>query len=331
MGGGVASGRSSLANITSAFATVPEYAGLYAGKSSAEIVTTIYENLFGRKPEPEGLKYWSEGLDTGQFGIGTMAYTTLNAAQHADKTTIENKAAAALEFTRALEAAGGDQNYTGAAVETARAWLARIDETASSVSAATADITIIVGGFDPTLPEPDPEPLGPARTFTYTLGWEPSHGYIPMQPDDTDSAPLDRFVLGHDRIAVIDITNYPKNLSEPTKFYQHVNYDGSLEVDYKFAVFAGLAFASNGAKSHAEPAPLMAGEAMLMSFTSLSGQKLTYLFIDNGDPAVAGGMGGNGVGSAVWNLDADIIINLTGMVGLRTTEDNLFVTGSFFS
>ena len=50
--------RSDLIEVANAFAQSPEYQSLYAASDSAQLVTNIYQNLFKRAPEAEGLKYW---------------------------------------------------------------------------------------------------------------------------------------------------------------------------------------------------------------------------------------------------------------------------------
>lgn len=81
----ISTGQRNIADITSAFSTTQEYRDLYGGSSSSQVVASVYQNLFGRAPEPDGLAYWVGELESGRLGIGTVAYQALNGAQMADK------------------------------------------------------------------------------------------------------------------------------------------------------------------------------------------------------------------------------------------------------
>ena len=44
------------------FATAPEWTSAIAGMTNDQIVNLIYINSFGRSPEPEGLRFWSDAI-----------------------------------------------------------------------------------------------------------------------------------------------------------------------------------------------------------------------------------------------------------------------------
>lgn len=327
------SGQASIADITSAFATTQEYRDLYAGSTPSDVVTSVYKNLFGRAPEAEGLAYWVTELETGRLGIGTVAYQTLNGAQMADKAIVENKALAASDFTARLDAAGKGDEYTGDAIASARNWLSAIDDTAASLQSARSALDSVVKGFGDEGPA---IPVGPARTFTYELGWDPADGFTMGPPKETGFPAINAFVLGHDKIRIVDLSGKAVTLPEPTLYYVE---DWSImgpENDwatvynpdaFQFAIFGALGHGASGGKSDGW-APLMAGETILITYMT-GGQQKTVLFIDDGEPGIGDGMD-NGVGTAMWNLDSDVVLNLTGLVGLKTSSDGLFVDGSFF-
>lgn len=321
----IAGGQASLADLTQLFSGTEEYRALYAGSNNAQVVTAIYKNLFGRDPEPEGLAFWTQGLQQGQFQIGNVAYQTLNGAQLADRATIDNKAAAASDFTSYLNANGGDAAYSGAAIQSARSWLATITDTSASLSSARSLIDDVVDQFNGTL-----KPSEPPRTFTFRLGADPNEPPRPISASELDKAPIDKFFFGHDRIQIVDPTGKPLTISSPTRYYvEDWSHLGRVEPSdpFLFGVFAALGYAASGGKNDGQN-PLKAGESMLFTFQT-KGLTKTYLFVDNGVPGVGGGRD-NGVGSAVWNLDADVIVNLTGIAALKTTADGLFLNGSLF-
>ncbi len=180
----IAGGQASLADLTQLFSGTEEYRALYAGSSNAQVVTSIYKNLFGRNPEPQGLDFWTQGLQQGQFQIGNVAYQTLNGAQLADKATIDNKAAAAADFTAYLKSTNGDAAYAGAAIQSARAWLAAISDASTTLTAAKALIDDVVDQFSGTF-----KPTDPARTFTFRLGRDPNEPFRPITASELDKPP----------------------------------------------------------------------------------------------------------------------------------------------
>jgi hypothetical protein len=137
----VAKNGGSTAAVANAFSASQEYKDLYAGKSSAQIVDAIYQNLFGRAAEPAGLTYWGTRLDNGTFNIGNIAISVMTGAQNDDKTTIDNKTTAADTFTTNLDTSAEIIAYSGTAANAvAKAWLATVTSAASTLTAATASV-----------------------------------------------------------------------------------------------------------------------------------------------------------------------------------------------
>lgn len=128
----IAKNGGSITAVASAFAASDEYKNLYAGKTTYQIINTIYNNLFGRSAEPDGLAYWGSRLDNGTIKIGTIAYSVYVGAQNADKTAIVNKAAAAVAWTAALDTSEEIVGYAGPAANTiAKDWLTTVTTNAS--------------------------------------------------------------------------------------------------------------------------------------------------------------------------------------------------------
>lgn len=155
------------AAVANAFSASAEYQALYAGKSTSTIIDTIYQNLFGRAAEPDGLAYWGLRLDNGTFNIGTIANSIAIGAQNADITTIDNKVAAATAFTEALDTNAEILGYEHTSVEGAQAikdWLKAVTSDAATLTAAQtalpALVVDVVAGAS----------TNPGQTFTLTAG-----------------------------------------------------------------------------------------------------------------------------------------------------------------
>ena len=102
-----------LSSLISEMATLPEATDRFDGMSNTEIVTTIYQALFNREPEEEGLQFFSEALENGNLDLSTVAINILDGAQGSDQTIVENRIAAANNFTESLDTPEEIEAYSG--------------------------------------------------------------------------------------------------------------------------------------------------------------------------------------------------------------------------
>ncbi|GHA27786.1 hypothetical protein GCM10007989_24600 [Devosia pacifica] len=107
-----------LSQMIAAFTDAPEFYERFAGQSNSEIVTAIYQALFGREPDAEGLAFYTDALDNGTLPIETIAINILDGAQNEDAQIIQNKLAAAEVFTASLDTPEEIAAYSGDNAET---------------------------------------------------------------------------------------------------------------------------------------------------------------------------------------------------------------------
>lgn len=74
----------------------PEYVELYGDKNRVELITAIYENMFGRTPEAEGLEYWTEG-EGSSVPANELQQLFIQAASDADSAAFEANVQADIE------------------------------------------------------------------------------------------------------------------------------------------------------------------------------------------------------------------------------------------
>jgi len=128
----------STAAVSAAFAGSDEYKAAYANKTNAQIVDTVYQNLFGRPAEDAGKAYWADLLDKGTVTIDAVVTAVAQGAQSTDLVAYNNKVTAAAAFTAAVDTDAEKAGYTGAdANKLAKAYLAGVTDNAS-LAAATA-------------------------------------------------------------------------------------------------------------------------------------------------------------------------------------------------
>jgi hypothetical protein len=122
---------------------------MLATSSAAQstFVNAVYENLFGHQADLQGLAYWQSQLNS-KASPGFMVLQIIAGALGSDKTAIQNKAAAAGNYTNAFANASNPALTWDASVDPAQshATLATVTSVSTTVTAATpiiaADIAL---------------------------------------------------------------------------------------------------------------------------------------------------------------------------------------------
>jgi hypothetical protein len=134
------------ANLTAIgdLAGTDEYQDRFDGLNNVQIVTRIYQELFGRDPDAAGLAYFVAALNSGSQNVNTIAINILDGAQGADAQIVANKVASANLFTASIDTPIEIASYAGAeAAAAGRAYLASVTADATSVrTQAQADAAV---------------------------------------------------------------------------------------------------------------------------------------------------------------------------------------------
>jgi len=138
--------------IATNFAKSPEAIAQYPYLStpgistSASFITSIYQNLFNREPDAEGLEFWIDKLDNGIRTPGEMILAIIRGAVAGDdKAIIDNKIAAGLDFVTDAANTPGFV-FDDEAKAAAKAALADITPDEASVAAAAAATDAFLAG-----------------------------------------------------------------------------------------------------------------------------------------------------------------------------------------
>lgn len=128
----------SLSGMINAFANSAEAQELYGTLSTTQVVTKLYDQLFGRAPEAEGLQYWVTNIDNGTFSRQSAMLQLLDGAQNSDALIINNKLSAASLFSNSFIPGYGTED-----IQDVRTWLSGITTSSPYQEAITAAITAI--------------------------------------------------------------------------------------------------------------------------------------------------------------------------------------------
>jgi hypothetical protein len=139
-----------LSKMVGALSASAEFKALYDGKTNTEIVTAIYQSLFGRAPDAAGLDFYLKGLQDGTLNIESIAISVLDGALGSDKTIVDNKIAAADVFTAHLDLQAEIDAYSGtSAADIGRAYLAPITSDKATIPTTDGTDATILTLFNP--------------------------------------------------------------------------------------------------------------------------------------------------------------------------------------
>lgn len=135
---------SAIKSLIDSFGTSKESQTLYGSSNTTAFVTAVFQNVLGRAPASSGLSFWVDSINSGQTSMGDAAlaimagaFNNTTAQGEADQTLINNRLAAAGDFTAAATA----NTYTGAAAAAAaRTMLATI--TAGTSASALQSVAV---------------------------------------------------------------------------------------------------------------------------------------------------------------------------------------------
>ena len=128
-----------LSQLTAAFAQSEEAIKQYGSSDTITHITQVYQQLFNRAPDAEGLAFWVNAIDKGNMSLADAAVKIQAGAQSTDMQLSQLRAKLADQFTQKV--ADGEFAYSGyASLEAARVLVKAVNLEMSS-----ADADAIVG------------------------------------------------------------------------------------------------------------------------------------------------------------------------------------------
>lgn len=189
---GVIEAAGNLSAVAEQFGDSAEAVANYGSLSHVAAVNKLYQQMFGRNAEPDGLLYWVGQLDAGNLELSEIPLQLYIGAQGSDLTVLQNKLAVANALTGALDTTEEMLAYDGMeAMADAAALLSTVGVSAQSVQDALAQVDDVIAGIV------SPPPVG--ATFVLTTGID----------DLTGGAGNDVFV-GNDATGNITLTTFDK-------------------------------------------------------------------------------------------------------------------------
>ena len=146
-----------LSRIINSFGNSEEFQDRFGDLDNEELVNNIYLQLLGRDADSGGLKFYVNGLREGRFTLASIALNVANGTQNLDEMIKVNKLRAANAFTEAYAEAGAA--YGEFQIDDAKLWLAGVDSTSASITAALDSLTDLLEMFPEAMPPAPAEPV----------------------------------------------------------------------------------------------------------------------------------------------------------------------------
>jgi len=126
--------------ILDAFGNSEEFTQEYGDLGNAELVDSLYQQLFGRSADAQGQSYYADVLASGDKSLSEIAVTIMNAAQGPDADAIAAKTEVAQYYTDNV----ADDEYD---VEEAQNLVAELDGDTSEqdIAAAKTEVDVLTG------------------------------------------------------------------------------------------------------------------------------------------------------------------------------------------
>ena len=153
-----------LMEIIDSFGHSMEFTERFGDLDNEELVNNIFLQLLGRDADSEGLNFYLNGLREGRYTLASIALDVANGTkrnpQGRDNTIMANKLRAANAFTETYAEAGAE--YGEFQIDDAKLWLAEVDSTAASVTAALDRLPDLLEMFAGGTQHPDLEVGSPS-------------------------------------------------------------------------------------------------------------------------------------------------------------------------
>ena len=146
-----------LSRIIDNFGNSKEFQDRFGDLDNEELVNNIFLQLLGRDADSEGLNFYVNGLREGRFTLASIALNVADGTKDLDAMIKANKLRVANAFTEAYVEAGAA--YGEFQIDDAKLWLAGVDSTDASVTAALDSLPDLLEMFPEGMPPASAEPV----------------------------------------------------------------------------------------------------------------------------------------------------------------------------
>ncbi|WP_198343240.1 peptidoglycan DD-metalloendopeptidase family protein [Oleiphilus messinensis] len=114
-----------LVDIINTFGTSEEYEKRFGSLNTDELITNLYQQMFGREAEAAGLAWWTDEIESGRVTLAEAAMVIADGAQNEDLSILNNRTIVAIRITDGIEAQ--NKRYIFEDIEAAKVFIQGID------------------------------------------------------------------------------------------------------------------------------------------------------------------------------------------------------------
>ena len=133
---------SDLTEALAAFGNASEFTDNFGSLSNSDLVTNLYQQMYGHAPDPGGLEFYLGRIDSGAATLASIAKQIADGSLSDDLETLNNRIEVANTFTTQVETTGA--TYATENIADAQALLAAVDETEATVTSGKSEVTTFI-------------------------------------------------------------------------------------------------------------------------------------------------------------------------------------------
>lgn len=145
------------------FGNSSEFTDNFGALSPSDLISNLYQQMYGHPPDSGGLDFYLNRLDTGAATLASIAKQIADGSQNSDLDTLNNRIEVANTFTTQVDSTGA--TYSSSDIPSAQSLLATVDETTQSVTTGNTSATTFVSEL------PDAEPNVPSGNESIVGSW----------------------------------------------------------------------------------------------------------------------------------------------------------------
>ncbi len=145
-----------LDSIIASFGNSAEYISRFSGLDNTTLINNIFQQLFGRDADAEGLSYYVGLLDSGERSLESIALDVMNGAQNSDLVVVDNRLILSRHYIQeffpgfTIDFSAEQLSSFNASVLDTESSLEKACAAVSEYALTTSDFVITVGGSDAT-------------------------------------------------------------------------------------------------------------------------------------------------------------------------------------
>jgi len=134
-----------LTQALNSFGTSIEFNESFGSLPSNELISNLYQQMYGRAPDPGGLDFYTDRLSSGAATLASIGKQIADGSQDSDLETLNNRIIVANSFTD--EIASNEATFGADDIASIQALLSAVDHTSSSVTVGIGSATAYVAGL----------------------------------------------------------------------------------------------------------------------------------------------------------------------------------------